>query len=145
MYSTYLGRDPSFIKANMSSLAADTKAYKARGKFPPSPPPDDIWQDIFAKYTALADPEAALAQWNRNGEVELGDTRTHTLFWMLSLREMGTPDLSVTADTALFSVFRRPDGRKTYLAYNAGKAPLNVKFSDGKTLSVAPGTLGRAQ
>ena len=77
--------------------------------------------------------------------MEVGDTRTHTLFWMLSLREMGIPDLSVTADTALFSVFRRPDGRKTYLAYNAGKAPLNVKFSDGKTLTVAPGTLGRTQ
>ena len=145
MHSTYLGRDPGFIKLNMSSLEADTKAYKARGKFPSSPPPDDIWQDIFAKYMALADPEAALAQWNRHGSVELGDTRTHTLYWMLSLREMGAPDLSVTADTALYSVFRRPDGRKTYLAFNAGKSPLSVKFSDGKTLIVAPGTLGRTQ
>ena len=145
MYSTYLGRDPGFIKLNMSSLETDTKAYKARGKFPSSPPPDDIWQDIFAKYMALADPEAALAQWNRHGSVELGDTRTHALYWMLSLREMGAPDLSVTADTALYSVFRRPDGRKTYLAFNAGKVPLSVKFSDGKTLIVAPGTLGRTQ
>jgi endoglucanase Acf2 len=144
-YSTYLGRDPNFVKANMASLAANTKLYKARGQFPPNPPPDDIWQDIFAKYAALADPEAALAQWNRHGEVELGDTRTHTLYWMLSLREMGTPDFSVTADTALYSVFRRPDGRKTYLAFNAGKSPLNVKFSDGKTLTVAPGALGRTQ
>jgi hypothetical protein len=29
------------------------------------------------------------------------------------------------------------------LAYNAGKAPINVHFSDGKQLVVAPGTLGR--
>jgi hypothetical protein len=62
---------------------------------------------------------------------------------MLSLQDMGTPDFGVTADTTLYSVFKRPDGHKTYLAYNAGKAPINVKFSDGKSLTVAPGTLGR--
>ena len=27
--------------------------------------PKDIWQDIFAKYLALADPAAGLAQWDR--------------------------------------------------------------------------------
>jgi hypothetical protein len=42
-------------------------------------------------------------------------------------------------------VFKRPDGRKTYLAFNAGKAPIQVAFSDGKTLNVAPGKLARAQ
>ena len=93
----------------------------------------------------MLNPAAALAQWNRFGSVEDGDTRTHTLHWMLSLQEMGLPDFGVTADTALYSVFKRPDGRKTYLAYNASKAPLTVKFSDGKSLSVAPGTLGRTQ
>jgi hypothetical protein len=123
----------------------ETVIYNERGQFPPNPPPKDVWQDVFAKYLALADPQAALAQWDRWGSVEGGDTRTHTLHWMHSLQQMGTPDFSVTADTALYSVFKRPDGGKTYLAYNAGKAPLNVKFSDGKTLSVAPGTLGRAQ
>ena len=64
---------------------------------------------------------------------------------MLSLNEMGTPDFGVTANTTLYSVFRRPDGRKTYLAFNATKAPINVRFSDGKTLTVAPGSLGQAQ
>jgi hypothetical protein len=42
-------------------------------------------------------------------------------------------------------VFKQADGRKTYLAYNAGKAPLDVTFSDGKTLLIAPGKLARAQ
>ena len=32
---------------------------------------------------------------------------------------MGTPDPQVTADTALYSVFRRSAGVRTYLAYNA--------------------------
>jgi len=75
--------------------------------------------------------------------VELGESRSHALHWLLSLQIMGPPDLSVTADTPLFSVFRHADGRKTYLAFNASKAPLNVLFSDGKTLQVAPATLAR--
>ena len=60
-------------------------------RLPPNPPPKDIWQDIFAKYMALADPAAGLAQWDRWGSVEGGDTRTHTLHWLLSLNEMGRP------------------------------------------------------
>ena len=142
-FSTYLGQDPDYVKRNVAALKPETDTYNSIGKFPTNPPPKDVWQDIFAKYLALADPAAALDQWDRFGSVEAGDTRTHTLHWMQSLQAMGTPDFSVTADTTLYSVFKRPDGRKTYLAYNAGKAPINVKFSDGKTLTVAPGTLGR--
>ncbi len=143
-FSTYLGRDPAYVKRNEGTLPEDSKKFLARGKnyneFP-----KDGWQDIFAKYLALADPTAALAMWDRFGSIELGETRTHTLHWLLSLDEMGTPDFSVTANTTLYSVFRRPDGRKTYLAFNAGKAPMTVRFSDGKSLTVAPGTLERAQ
>lgn len=142
-FSTYLGRDPAYVKRNVAALKPETDNYNAIGKFPPNPPPKDVWQDIFAKYLALADPAAALAQWDRYGSVEAGDTRTHTLHWMLSLQEMGTPDFSVTANTTLYSVFKRADGRKTYLAYNAGKSPIEVTFSDGKTLTVAAGALGR--
>ncbi|MEI8031504.1 MAG: glycosyl hydrolase [Comamonadaceae bacterium] len=142
-FSTYLGRDPAYVKRNVDALKRETDNYNAIGKFPRDPPPKDVWQDVFAKYLALADPTAALAQWDRFGSVEAGDTRTHTLHWMLSLKEMGTPDFTVTADTTLYAVFKRADGGKTYLAYNAGKAPINVKFSDGKSLSVAPGALVR--
>lgn len=144
-FSTYLGRNPAFIKRNLDAMAAETVIYNQRGQFPPNPPPKDVWQDVFAKYLALSDPAAALKQWDRYGSVEGGETRTHTLHWMLSLQEMGLPDFATTADTPLYSVFKRTDGRKTYLACNAGKAPLNVNFSDGKTLTVAPGALGRSQ
>ena len=142
-FSTYLGRDPAYVKRNVAALKPEVDAYNAVGKFPLNPPPKDIWQDIFVKYLALADPAAALARWDPFGSVELGDTRTHTLHWMLSLQGMGTPDFDVTADTTLFGVFKRPDGQRTYLAYNAGKAPITVTFSDGKSMSVAPSSLGR--
>ena len=144
-YSTYLGRDPAFIKRNLSALKVESEAYAARGNLPTNPPPKDIWQDVFAKYLALADPAAALAQWDRYGSVELGETRAHALHWMLSLNEMGLPEFGVTADTPLYSVFRRPAGRKTYLAFNATKAPITVRFSDGKLLNAPPGVLAQAQ
>ena len=141
--SLYLGQDPAYVKRNLDALKPEMETYAKFGKKPPSPPPADVWQDIFAKYGALADPAAALANWDRWGSVELGDTRSHALHWMLSLAEMGTPDFSVTANTTLYSVFKRADGRKTYLAYNAGTAPITVRFSDGNTLAIAPGTLQR--
>ena len=141
--SLYLGRDPAYVKRNLDALKTEMDTYAARGVHPSNPPPADIWQDIFAEYRALADPAAALAQWDRWGSFELGDTRTHALYWMLALQAMGTADLDVLADTPLYSVFRAADGRMTYLAYNAGSVPITVKFSDGKVLTVPPHVLGR--
>lgn len=138
--SNYLGADPAFIKRSLGTLEADTKVFNARGK---RADPPDIWQDLFAKTMALADPVAGIAQWNRWGAVELGDTRTHTLHWLLSLQDMGTPDLTVTADTTLFSVFKRTDGQRTYLAYNVGAQSIAVRFSDGHVMTVGPRSLAR--
>ena len=136
--SLYLGRDPKFVRQSLAELPAQSAVFAKTGR---RPDPPDIWQDVFAKYLALADPAAALAQWNRWGAVEFCDTRSHTLHWLLSLQRMGVPDLSITADTALFSVFRKPDGTRTHLAYNAGSTPLNVRFSDGVQLTVPPRSL----
>jgi endoglucanase Acf2 len=140
--SSYMGRDPGFIERSLATLPGDTATWLGRGKGY-GDIPKDIWQDIFAKYRALADPAAALAQWDRWGSFELGDTRSHALHSMAVLNEMGTPDFSVTADTLLYAVFKRKDGARTYLAYNAGKTPLSVRFSDGQVLAVPPGTLAR--
>ncbi|MCX8521635.1 MAG: glycosyl hydrolase [Rhodoferax sp.] len=136
--STYLGQDPAFVKKNVASLAPETAIYNARG-FYAKPP--DIWQDLFAQYLGLADPDAGLAAWNRWGSFELGDTRSHALHHLQSLKEMGTPDFGVTANTTLYAVFKRADGQRSYLAYNAGKSPLTVTFSDGKTMVVESGKL----
>jgi endoglucanase Acf2 len=141
--SVYLARDPDHIRRSLATLPADTATYLSRGKGY-SDIPRDIWQDIFAKYQALADPTAALAQWNRWGAVEFGDTRTHTLHWLLSLQEMGPPDLTVTANTPLSGVFKRADGRKTYLAFNTQAEPKTVTFSDGTVIQATPRALTRS-
>ena len=140
---TYLGRDPAFVKRSLATLPAETALWNRIAKKPSPPPPKDIWQDVFAQYLALADPAEALKTWERWGSVELGASRSYTLHFMLSLEAMGTPDFSVTADTPLHAVFKRADGNRTYLAFNARKTPLEVKFSDGKRMTVAPGALGR--
>lgn len=140
----YLGTDPKYVKRNLDALVGEMETYEKFGKKPNNPPPKDIWHDIFAKYLALADPALALKTWDRYGSVNTGDSRTHTLHWMLSLEAMGTPDFGVTANTPLYSVLKRADGQRTYLAFNAGKAPVTVRFSDGKSLEVAPGALARS-
>jgi len=139
--STYLGRDPKYVLRNMEALKQETGIYASRLK---QAKPPDIWQDVFAKYLALADPAAGLASWDRWGSIELGHSRTHTLHFLLSLQQMGPPDFSVTADTPLYAVFKRADGTRTHLAFNATKAPIQVRFSDGKVLDVPPLSLGRA-
>jgi endoglucanase Acf2 len=102
--STYLGADPAFIRKTMDALPAAVKFYERHGATDGTPA--DIWQDVLASYLALADPDAALAMWRKHGSVEFGDTRTRTLYWIRSLKEMGTPDFSVTADTPLYAVFK---------------------------------------
>jgi endoglucanase Acf2 len=143
--STYLGADPAYLRSIFATLPAEETRYRQHARIPSNSPPADIWQDALATCLALADADAALARWSKQGNVESGETRTHTLFWMLSLREMGTPDFSVTADTPLYAVFKNAVGARTYLAYNARDAALHVTFSDGKGLDVPPHSIARAR
>ncbi|MEI7786833.1 MAG: hypothetical protein WCK08_20785, partial [Betaproteobacteria bacterium] len=60
------------------------------------------------------------------------------------LADMGPPDTSVWANVMSHAVFRHPvTGNKTYLAYNPAELPLQVRFSDGVTLTVAPKQVAR--
>ena len=142
--SIYLGADPTFVRAAFANLPTEEQRYRSPSRDDTPERLREIWQDALASYMALADPAAGLARWNPSGAVESGETRSHTLYWLLSLSEMGTPDLGVTADTTLFSVFHDTHGRRTYLAYNAGDASRQVLFSDGKTLEVGPHVLARS-
>jgi len=139
--SVYLGRDPIYIEGYFKNLPAEKRAYSARGMDDGTP--EDIWQDVLVSFEALGNPDAALKNWKPKGSTESGETRSHTLFWMLSLKEMGTPDFSITANTALYEVFKTPAGKKTYMAYNPGSNTIDVQFSDGKKLHVEPRNLAR--
>lgn len=141
--SVYLGADPASVRAAFANLPAEEQHYRRQGREESPENQNEIWQDALASYLALTDPAAGLARWNPAGSVESGETRSHTLYWLLSLSEMGTPDLGITADTALYSVFHDAQGQRTYLAYNAGDTARQVLFSDGKRLDVNPHALAR--
>ena len=141
--STYLGADTAYVRKLLDALPAEVSAYEKRGRLDGTPA--DVWQDILVSYLALADPGAALAMWKRRGSVESGETRTRTLYWMNSLKEMGSPDFAVTADTPLYAVFKDASGARTYLAYNAGAEAKRVTFSSGKTVDVPARSLVRTR
>ena len=138
--STYLGSDPHYIDQFFDSMRVMSKRYADAGKSDGTP--EDIWQDVFAEYRALAHPDQALKHWNSQGSTEGGDSRTHAYYWIRSLQRMGRPDFAVTADTPLYAVFRTRAGVVTHLAFNPGPEPLQVRFSDGAGGTVAPGSLG---
>jgi hypothetical protein len=116
------------------------KIYADRGKVAN---PKDIWQDLFAKYLALVDPKAGFERWDEYGSFELGDTRSHALHWLAFLQEVGPVNLDVTADTPHYSVFENEQGVRTYLIYNPTQKSLEVNFSDGVKVDVAPQKLTR--
>ena len=105
--------------------------------------PSVIWDNVFVSWLALNDPELALATWNpdADGSMELGDTRSRTLAWALTMKHYGTPDLSVRADTLMYGVFRRDNGDRTYCTYNGTGEGKLVTFSDGFKLQAVPGNL----
>lgn len=105
--------------------------------------PSVIWDNVFVSWLALNDPDLALDSWNpdANGSMELGDTRSRTLAWALTMKHYGTPDLTVSADAFMYGVFRKNDGQATYCAYNSGPSDRDVRFSDGFVLSALPSTL----
>jgi len=133
--STYLAESPEFVHKNMTALEREIKIYESRGK---RAKPHDIWQDLFAKYVALVDTIKGRARWDEWGSVELGDTRTHAQHWLAFLDSVGTPDLTVTANTSFFAVFRRADKGKTYMVYNPAAQAQAVRFSDGMVVQALP-------
>jgi endoglucanase Acf2 len=141
--SVYLSQLPSQYVEAFGDLAAEArKAYDRSGQSEETS--KDIWQDIYASMLALKNPGKALRSWNSRGSVELGETRSHSYFWMHSLSEMGIPDTSVWANVMSHAVFKNPStGKKTYLAYNPSDKAIEVRFSDGVGMSVEPKKIGR--
>ncbi len=142
--SVYLAQLPNDYVASFANKAEEArKAYDASGQSDETT--KDIWQDIYASLLALKNPEKALQIWNPRGSVELGETRSHSFLWLHALSEMGVPDTSVWANVMSHAVFKNPaTGQKTYLAYNPSDAAMDVRFSDGVVLSVAPKKVARS-
>jgi endoglucanase Acf2 len=131
--SLYLGRDAAYVRKNLAEVQQQS-ATGLNGK-------GDRWPDLMALYQSLADPDAAMKLWERTTFTFDGETRAHEFAWMRAMNALGTVDQTVTADTPLFAVFIK-NGRRTHLAFNMGRSPRRVVFSDGAVLQVKPRTMG---
>ncbi|HEY2515176.1 MAG TPA: glycosyl hydrolase [Polyangiaceae bacterium] len=131
--SLYLGRRPDAVRANYDRLLTENRG------------PVHQWRDVLWMYLALGDPARAvtLADDDHAFDPEFGSSWAAAFSWIHGLHALGTVDAGVLADTPSYAVFRSGNAR-SYAAYNAGTSPLHVTFTDGATLDVAPGSLGRA-
>lgn len=141
--STYLAKLPKQKAIESFDFVENArKKYDATGQSDGTP--TDIWQDIFAASMAISDPDLGFEKWKPRGSVELGETKTRTFHWLSLLKEMGKPNLAITADAAMYGVFEHEKNKQvTYLVYNPDKTPKTIKFSDGQELTAPPGKLLR--
>lgn len=112
------------------------------------------WYGLLAKYQALVDPDAALADFYPvapdykvvNGIVpndkltDVGDSGAFIYHLTRYLQTHGTPDLWLKAtDTPFFMTFVDTARRKrTYAAFNPSSSPRTLTFTDGVCLEDVP-------
>jgi endoglucanase Acf2 len=127
--SLYLGYDPNYVSRNYNEILSLTG-----GSFSPA---TTKWPDLIEEYLAFVDPNTALNQWASTSFVFDGETKAHEYYWLTALQALGQVDTSITANTALYAVFRNPrTSAVTHVAYNAGTSATTVNFSDGASFSV---------
>ena len=129
-HSMYLGWNRDAAAANWTELLENDGG----GSF------DLGWYtDVLWEFRALSNPDEARDWYDTEYSAgDFAESRAHTAHWIYTLDAVGSPDATVTADTACYSVFR--DGStRTYVAYNAGDEESTVSFSDGTAVPVAPG------
>ncbi len=129
--SLYMGQRPSYVNTNWDELVRNNGGQPT------------VWQDILWSFRALGSGgagDAALAALRANPSYppEEGESRAHTFHWIRNVAALGTVDTTITADTPLYAVFTK-NGARTYVATNVSANPVTVRFSDGRTLTVAAG------
>ena len=124
--SLYLGRHPDRI-----AVYNDYMDRMNNGQ------PIFKWQDIIWTYTAFADPDKSIQEFQSavNYPVEAGTTASHTLYFIQVLRQFGSFVADVTSDWPGAAAFKNG----WYLIWNPRDTAINVAFSDGAAFSSNPG------
>jgi hypothetical protein len=134
--SIYMGRHPDYVKKNFDRIVS--RRLEGRDF-------NNGWGDLVVMFGALHDPAAAAAYLDKNPActIEGGNTHAFMDHWIGTLHTLGINDSKVTSNHPFTNIYQK-NGRKTYAAYNFGREPLNVAFSDGKKIIAKPGTLTTA-
>jgi endoglucanase Acf2 len=128
----------SLYRTDAAAAAARTAAVDKAGGGAPRE-----WQDIFLMDDALADPAAALAKLTPSLPIEGGNSRAFTLYWLLTLNDLGRPRSDIFASSPNGFAFG-DDGSLHLAAINPTGAPITVTWraKDGRevgTVRLAPG------
>jgi len=131
--SIYMGRHPDYVKKNYDRIVEKREKGKDF---------NNGWGDLVVMFGALNDPKTAATYLDKNPSCSLEGGNTHAFMyhWIQTLDSVGLNDASVYSDHPFTNVYVK-DNKKTYAAYNFGKTPLKVRFSDGKKMVAKPGAL----
>ncbi|MGJ8695323.1 MAG: glycosyl hydrolase [Verrucomicrobiaceae bacterium] len=128
--SIYMGRHPEYVKKNHDMIVSRREGGADY---------NNGWGDLVVMFGALENPKIGVDYLNGLPECSLEGGNTHAFMyqWMNTLDRLGRNDAGVRADYPFTNVFLK-EGKKTYAAYNFGKKPLKVTFSDGTVMKAEP-------
>ncbi|GHC60193.1 glycosyl hydrolase [Roseibacillus persicicus] len=131
--SIYMGRFPDYVEKNYSRIVKEREQGNDL---------NNGWGDLVCMFGALSKPDRAADYIDANPQCSLEGGNTHAFMyhWIHTLNSLGRNDASVTSDHLFSNVYLK-GGKRTYAAFNHGKEPLQVSFSDGTSLTAAPGVL----
>jgi len=117
----YLGYDKDYAKNNFYA------------KMLSEAPGDYYWNDVWEKYHALFDPDAAWTNFAANPSVDDGGTKSFTYHFINYFKQYGTPVTTYSADFPSYIVTESTSGKKTFMVYNPLPVNKAVRFysSDG--------------
>lgn len=129
--SIYMGRHPDYVKKNHDMIVSKRKGGADY---------NNGWGDLVVMFGALNDPKVGVDYLTATPDCSLEGGNTHAFMdhWIHTLDRLGRNDAAVISDYPFTNVFLK-DGKKTYAAFNFGKAPMEVTFSDGKVIEANPG------
>ena len=132
--AAYLGRNPAHLQAMVNQMGETTL--------------NTLYPEIFIMAEALYNPAQAVTDFNyflMSGDPEgASESKAHDYHWVQFFNCAGRLDTGVTADWPDTNVFINGSGGKTYCAENPTGSPLTVHFSDGYSMTLAPGALSAA-
>lgn len=129
--SIYMGRHPAYVKKNHDMIVSRRKEGADY---------NNGWGDLVVMFGSLNEPKLGVDYFRATPDCSLEGGNTHAFMdhWVHTLDRLGRNDAAVTSDYPFTNVFLK-DGKKTYAAFNFGKEPVKVTFSDGTILEAKAG------
>ncbi len=127
----------SLYRTDAAAAAQRTATVEQSGGTP-------VWPDLFLMDDALADPAGALARLTPSLPIEGGNSRSFTLYWLLTLNALGHPRADIFASSPYGFAFG-DDGALHLAAINPTASPIAVTWRTKNghkvgSVRLAPGT-----